>query len=198
MQQAALQETFVRSEFYWARQHLEADMSRVTVVRGKYAVFTASHQQSSIQGVLYEPREPPMTPTRAFGHGPWSGGVCPPSARRLKTADTRVGPCYFGRDGCSCRHGAGVAHDAGTDLDQLELQAGQRPIRHGFGQADIREEDSEDVGQCVELEPNLAVPQPAEGEPGSADHEDSRATARTRALPDPGIVPPSVSGRRRA
>ena len=29
--------------------------------------------------------------------------------------------------------GTGVADNAGTDLDQLELQAGQRPIGHGLG-----------------------------------------------------------------
>ena len=32
--------------------------------------------------------------------------------------------------------GAGVAHDASADLDQLELKAGQRPVGHGFGQFD--------------------------------------------------------------
>jgi hypothetical protein len=30
--------------------------------------------------------------------------------------------------------GAGVAHDASADHDQLELEAGQRPISHGGGQ----------------------------------------------------------------
>ena len=32
--------------------------------------------------------------------------------------------------------GAGVADDAGSDLDQLQLQAGQRPVGHGLGQLD--------------------------------------------------------------
>ena len=32
--------------------------------------------------------------------------------------------------------GAGVADDAGADLDQLQLQAGQRPVSHRLRQLD--------------------------------------------------------------
>lgn len=35
---------------------------------------------------------------------------------------------YHGTD-----DGADVAHDAGPDLDQLELEAGQRPVGHRLG-----------------------------------------------------------------
>jgi hypothetical protein len=33
-----------------------------------------------------------------------------------------------------------VAHDAGGDLDQFELQAGQRPLGHFLGQFDAAQE----------------------------------------------------------
>ena len=32
--------------------------------------------------------------------------------------------------------GAGVTHDAGANLDQLQLEAGQRPVGHFLGQID--------------------------------------------------------------
>lgn len=67
------------------------------------------------------------------------------------------------------RDGAGVTHDTRADLDQLELQAGQRPVCHRFGQPDMAEEDGEVVGQSMELEPDLVVPEPAAGQPRPAD-----------------------------
>jgi hypothetical protein len=36
--------------------------------------------------------------------------------------------------------GAGVADDAGPDLGQLELKAGQRPVGHRLGQFDAAQE----------------------------------------------------------
>jgi hypothetical protein len=36
--------------------------------------------------------------------------------------------------------GARVTHHAGPDLDQLQLQAGQRPVGHGLGQFDAAQE----------------------------------------------------------
>src|SRR3546814_7815579 len=56
-------------------------------------------------------------------------------------------------------NGAGVADDAGADLDQLELQAGQRPVRHGLGQFDAAQEGCQVVGQRVQLQPHLVVPE---------------------------------------
>jgi len=46
------------------------------------------------------------------------------------------GPDYGAGDGHLGQlegNGAGVEHDAGTDLDQLQLQAGQRPVGDGLG-----------------------------------------------------------------
>lgn len=43
-----------------------------------------------------------------------------------------------------------MANEPCADLDELELQAGERPIRHGFLQPDIGQEDREVVGYlCV-------------------------------------------------
>ena len=53
--------------------------------------------------------------------------------------------------------GAGVTHDAGADLDQFELQAGQRPLGHFLGQFDTAQEGGQIVGQCVQLQPHLVV-----------------------------------------
>ncbi len=53
--------------------------------------------------------------------------------------------------------GAGVAHDAGTLLDQLQLQAGQRPVGNFFGQIDAAQEHSHVVGQRVQLQPDLVI-----------------------------------------
>src|SRR3546814_12978922 len=49
--------------------------------------------------------------------------------------------------------------DAGADLDQLELQAGQRPVRHGLGQFAAAQEGCQVVGQRVQLPPHLVVPE---------------------------------------
>src|SRR3546814_17764250 len=56
-------------------------------------------------------------------------------------------------------NGAGVADDPGADLDQLELQAGQRPVRHGLGQFDAAQESCQVVGQRVQLKPIIVVPE---------------------------------------
>jgi hypothetical protein len=53
--------------------------------------------------------------------------------------------------------GTGMAHNAGACLDQLELQAGQRPVGHFFGQFDAPQEGGQVVGQCVQLQPDLIV-----------------------------------------
>ena len=42
--------------------------------------------------------------------------------------------------------GAGVTHDTRPDLDQLELEAGQRPVGHGLGQFDAAQEGGQVVG----------------------------------------------------
>jgi hypothetical protein len=57
--------------------------------------------------------------------------------------------------------GAGVAHDAGADLDQLELKAGQRPVGHGLGQLDAAQKGGQVVGQRVQLRRDLVVVEPA-------------------------------------
>jgi hypothetical protein len=45
----------------------------------------------------------------------------------------------------------GMAHNAGACLDQLELQAGQRPVGHFFGQFDAPQEGGKVVGQRVKV-----------------------------------------------
>jgi hypothetical protein len=47
--------------------------------------------------------------------------------------------------------GAGVAHDLGTDLDQLLSQAGQRPLRDRLWQGQRLHEVGEIAGQRVQL-----------------------------------------------
>ena len=56
------------------------------------------------------------------------------------------------------------------DLDQLQLQAGQRPVGHGLGQLDAAQEGGQIVRQGVQLQPHLIVaelparqPRPAKG-----------------------------------
>jgi hypothetical protein len=61
--------------------------------------------------------------------------------------------------------GAGVAHDAGADLDQLQLQAGQRPVGYRLGQLDAAQEGGQVVGQCVQLQPHLIVAEPPARQP---------------------------------
>ncbi len=56
--------------------------------------------------------------------------------------------------------GTGMTHDPGTDLDQLELEAGQRPIGHGLRQFDAAQEGCQVVGQRVQLQPYLIVAEP--------------------------------------
>ena len=66
--------------------------------------------------------------------------------------------------------GARMTYYAGTNPDQLELQAGQRPVGHFPGQVDATQESGRITGQCVQLQPHLVVaealarqPRPAEG-----------------------------------
>ena len=51
-----------------------------------------------------------------------------------------------------------MTHDAGTDLDQLEVKAGQRPVGHGLGQLDAAQEGGQVVGQRVQLQPRPNPP----------------------------------------
>ena len=45
--------------------------------------------------------------------------------------------------------GAGMAHHAGTCLNELELQAGKRPIGQSLGQFDAAQESRQSLGQGV-------------------------------------------------
>ncbi len=82
-------------------------------------------------------------------------------------ADHRAGDGHLGQlEG----DGAGVADDTRPDLDQLQLQAGQRPLGHFLGQLDTAQEGGQVVGQCMQLQAHLIVaelparqPRPAEG-----------------------------------
>ena len=65
--------------------------------------------------------------------------------------------------------GAGITHDAGPDLDQLQLQACQRPVSHGFGQIDAAQECREVVAQRVQLQPDLFVAEPLARQPSPAE-----------------------------
>jgi len=56
--------------------------------------------------------------------------------------------------------GAGVTHDAGPHLDQLELEGCQRPVGHGLGQFDAAQERCQVVGKGVQLQPDLVVTKP--------------------------------------
>ena len=63
-----------------------------------------------------------------------------------------------------------MTDDTRPDLDQLQLQAGQRPVGHGLGQLDAAQECGQVVGQRVQLQPHLIVAElpagqarPAEG-----------------------------------
>ena len=56
--------------------------------------------------------------------------------------------------------GAGVTHDAGTHLDQLELEGCQRPVGHGLWEIDAAQERCQVVGQRVQLQPDLIVTKP--------------------------------------
>jgi len=56
--------------------------------------------------------------------------------------------------------GTGMAHHACPDLDQLELQAGERPVSHLLRQLDAAQEGGQVVGQRVQLQPHLVVAEP--------------------------------------
>ena len=62
-----------------------------------------------------------------------------------------------------------MTHHTGTDLDQLELQTGQRPVGHRLGQVNAAQEGCEIVGQCVQLQPDLVVAEPLARQPGLAE-----------------------------
>jgi hypothetical protein len=62
-----------------------------------------------------------------------------------------------------------VTHHAGPYLDQLELQARQRPVRHRLGQVDAAQEGGQIIGQCVQLQPHLVVAEPFARQPGPAE-----------------------------
>lgn len=80
---------------------------------------------------------------------------------RSQSADRGEDGAYHraggGRLGQLESDGAGVTDDTRPDLDQLQLQAGQRPVRHGLGQFDAAQECCQVVGQCVQLQPHLVV-----------------------------------------
>ena len=65
---------------------------------------------------------------------------------------------------------AGVTHDMRPDHDQLQLQAGQRPVGHGFAQLGLTQECGHVVGQRVKLQAHRFLselvtrqPRPAKG-----------------------------------
>jgi len=49
-------------------------------------------------------------------------------------------------------NGAGVADDPCANFDQSCLEAGQRPVGHFLGQISALQEDTEIVGQCMQLQ----------------------------------------------
>ena len=53
--------------------------------------------------------------------------------------------------------GAGVAHDEGPDVGQLELQARPRLVGHGLGQFEAAQEGCQIVGDRVQLQSPLVV-----------------------------------------
>jgi len=58
-----------------------------------------------------------------------------------------------------------MAHDARPDLDQLELQTGQRPVSYRLGERDAAQEGGQIVGQGVQLQPDLVVAEPPARQP---------------------------------
>ena len=62
-----------------------------------------------------------------------------------------------------------MAHEAGSDLDQLQLKARQGPVGHRLGQLDAAQEGGEVVGQRVQLQPNLVVAEPLARQPRPAE-----------------------------
>ena len=69
----------------------------------------------------------------------------------------RAGHRDLGKMKCD---GSVMARDPSADLYQLEQEAGQRPIRHRFGQLDTAKEGGEVVGQRMQLQPHLVVAEP--------------------------------------
>jgi len=65
--------------------------------------------------------------------------------------------------------GAGVTDGPRPDFNQPGLQAGQRPISHLLGQVGLLPEDTEIVGQCMQLKPYLVVAEPLAGQPRPVD-----------------------------
>jgi hypothetical protein len=103
-----------------------------------------------------------------FRHG-WRSGAYrnrpQPADRGQDGVDHRSGDGHLGQLESD---GTGVADDAGPDLDQLQLQPGQRPVCHGLGQFDVAHEGREVVGQRVQLQPHLVVAEPLAIQPRPA------------------------------
>ena len=51
----------------------------------------------------------------------------------------------------------GVAHDAGSDLDPVQLKAGQRPVGHGVRECDAAQERGNVAGQRMQLHSHFGV-----------------------------------------
>ena len=62
-----------------------------------------------------------------------------------------------------------MAHNSGPDLDELELQARQRPVGRGFGQFNAAQNGGHVVGQRVQLQPHLDVVEPPARQPRPAE-----------------------------
>jgi hypothetical protein len=92
-----------------------------------------------------------------FGLG-WRSSACwrrsQPTDGGEDGAHHRAGDGHFGQLGGD---GAGVTDDAGAELGQLQLQAGQRPVGHRLGQHDAAQEGGQVVGQGVQLQPQQVV-----------------------------------------
>ena len=63
----------------------------------------------------------------------------------------------------------GVTQDAGTNLNQLQLQARQRPVGRGLRQRDAAQERGQIVGEGVQLQPDLVVAEPLARQPRPAE-----------------------------
>jgi hypothetical protein len=67
------------------------------------------------------------------------------------------------------RDGPGVSNDWGTNLYQSGLQAGQRPVGHLLRQISALQEDTEILGQCVQLKADLVLRLALAGQPRPVD-----------------------------
>jgi hypothetical protein len=67
------------------------------------------------------------------------------------------------------RDGPGVSNTSGTNLDETGLQAGQRPVSHLLRQISALHEDTEIVGQCVQLKADLVLRLALAGQPRPVD-----------------------------